>query len=88
VHRGSGLGFWKSINGGVDWTNYTVPLGPSGFQDWYPAVIDPYTPTHLIMAGHEQNYMIQSFDSGQTWGQRVDEQRDGGAGWNGFSQLR
>jgi hypothetical protein len=65
--RGSGLGFWKSINGGVDWTNYTVPLGPSGFQDWYPAVIDPYTPTHLIMAGHEQNYMIQSFDSGQTW---------------------
>jgi hypothetical protein len=65
--RGSGLGFWKSVDGGVNWTNYTVPPGPSGFQDWYPAVIDPYTPSHLIMAGHEQNYIIQSSDGGHTW---------------------
>lgn len=64
--RGAGTGFWKSVNGGVDWTRHNV--GPGGErQDFYPAAIDPYNPDHLIMAGHEMNLLVESVDGGQTW---------------------
>jgi hypothetical protein len=65
--RGPALGFWKSVNGGVDWTNYYLSPLPSNRQDVYPPVIDPYNPNHLLMCGHEQDYLIESFDGGQTW---------------------
>jgi hypothetical protein len=65
--RGSGLGFWKSVDGGVNWTNYQVPPGSSGYQDFYPPVIDPYDENHLLMPGHEQNFMRESVDGGHTW---------------------
>ena len=63
--RGS-TGFWKSTDGGVDWTLYTVAPTPSR-QDYYPAVIDPYNPNHLLMAGHEMDSLVQSNDGGQSW---------------------
>ena len=31
--RGSGLGFWKSVDGGVNWTRY--PVAASTRQDYY-----------------------------------------------------
>lgn len=65
--RGSGLGFWKSLDGGVNWTNYQVPPGSSGYQDFYPPVIDPYDENHLVMPGHEQNFLRESKDGGKTW---------------------
>jgi hypothetical protein len=64
--RGTGTGFWASTNDGVDWTSYTI--GPAGSrQDVYPPAVDPYDPMHLLMAGHEDNVLVQSVDGGHTW---------------------
>ena len=49
--RGTGLGFWKSSDGGVSWTNYRVSPARDR-QDFYPPVVNPYDPNHLLMAGH------------------------------------
>jgi hypothetical protein len=69
--RGSGTGFWKSTNGGVDWTNYSVlPTGGQATavnQQFYSPAVDPYDPNHLLMAGHETDQLVQSIDGGQTW---------------------
>ena len=64
--RGTDWGFRRSLDGGVSWTKYTV-ASPSGRQDFYPPVVDPYNGNHLLMAGHEQNLSVQSFDGGQNW---------------------
>ncbi len=63
--RGNALGFWKSVDGGVNWTTYVVT--PTTRQDYYPPVIDPYDQNHLLMAGHEFDSIVQSADGGQTW---------------------
>ncbi|MEO6238613.1 MAG: glycoside hydrolase family 44 protein [Vicinamibacterales bacterium] len=64
--RGTGMGFWKSIDGGVSWTNYNVAPGGSR-QDFYPPVVNPHNPNHLLMAGHEMNLLVQSVNGGQNW---------------------
>jgi hypothetical protein len=64
--RGTGMGFWKSTDGGVSWTNFNVAPGGSR-QDFYPPVVDPYNGNHLLMAGHEMNLLVQSTDGGRTW---------------------
>ena len=64
--RGSGMGFWRSLDGGVSWTQYNIAPGGSR-QDFYAPVVDPYNGNHLIMNGHEMNLIVQSFDGGQTW---------------------
>jgi hypothetical protein len=64
--RGTGTGFWKSTDGGVSWTNYVVAPGGSR-QDFYPPVVDPFNPNHLLMAGHEMNLLVQSTNGGVTW---------------------
>jgi hypothetical protein len=65
--RGSGIGFWRSTDGGTSWTNYPIaPASPSR-QDVYAPVVDPYDPNHLVMAGHEQDLLVESVDGGQTW---------------------
>jgi len=63
--RGSGIGFWKSVNGGVKWTRYVV--APTSGQDYYPPVVDPYDENHLVMAGHEMNSLVESVDGGHHW---------------------
>jgi fibronectin type 3 domain-containing protein len=64
--RGNGIGFWKSVDGGVNWTHYSV--GPnSNRQDYYPPVVDPYDPDHLLMTGHEFDSIVESIDGGQSW---------------------
>src|SRR5260221_2931784 len=61
-----GIGFWKSTDGGVSWTNYNV--GPAGGrQDLNVPVVDPYDSNHLIIAGHELAAVYQSTDGGVTW---------------------
>jgi hypothetical protein len=65
--RGSGIGFWKSIDGGVNWINYSVVPPMPVTQDVYPPQVDPYNPNHLLMTGHEQDFLLQSFDGGHTW---------------------
>lgn len=65
--RGAATGFWRSTNGGVDWTNYNIGPLPAGHQDVYPPSVDPYNPQHLLMNGHEQNYLVESFNGGLTW---------------------
>jgi hypothetical protein len=64
--RGTGLGFWKSTDGGVSWTNYRVMPGRDR-QDFYPPVVNPYDPNHLLMTGHQSNLIVQSLDGGQSW---------------------
>ncbi len=69
--RGSGVGFWKSTNGGVDWTNYSVlPAGGQATalnQQFYSPAVDPYDANHLIMAAHQTDQLVESVDGGQTW---------------------
>ncbi len=60
------MGFWKSVDGGVSWTNYKIAPGGSR-QDFYPPVVDPYNPNHVVLQGHEMNLMVQSVDGGQNW---------------------
>lgn len=64
--RGSGLGFWKSTDGGVSWTRYRVAPGRDR-QDFYPPVVNPNDSDHLIMTGHHMNLIVQSRDGGHTW---------------------
>jgi photosystem II stability/assembly factor-like uncharacterized protein len=66
--RGSGLGFWKSTNAGVDWTPYTVAPGADlSHQQFYAPLTDPYDPDHLLMAGHAVDVLLESTDGGKTW---------------------
>jgi hypothetical protein len=71
--RGPKVGFFKSVDGGVNWVNYSTPLasgtiGSHGTeQDLYYPQIDPYNPNHLIMTAHEQPFLFESLDGGQTW---------------------
>lgn len=64
---GSAVGFWISTDNGVDWTQYNIAPLPANRQDVYPPVIDPYNASHLLMAGHEQNFIVESKDGGHTW---------------------
>ena len=65
--RGTGTGFWKSVDGGVNWTRYFVAPSGASRQDYYPPVVDPYDENHLLMAGHEQDSLVESIDGGQHW---------------------
>jgi len=64
---GSGEGFWKSVDGGVNWTKYFVAPGGVLRQDYYAPLVDPYNKNHLIMAGHEHDSIVESTDGGQKW---------------------
>jgi hypothetical protein len=64
--RGAGLGFWKSIDGGVNWTHYLVGPGTDR-QDYFPPVVDPHDEKHLLLAGHEFDSIAESIDGGQNW---------------------
>lgn len=64
--RGTGLGFWKSTDGGVSWTRYIVGPGREQ-QNFYPPVVDPYNADHLIMPGHHRSMIVRSVDGGRTW---------------------
>jgi hypothetical protein len=64
--RGGGIGFWKSVDAGVNWTKYNVAPGGNR-QDYVQPAIDPHDPNHLIMVGHEFDSTVESTDGGQTW---------------------
>jgi len=66
---GDGPGFWRSTNGGVDWTNYNVdPAAPGAYgQQFYAPAVDPYNVNHLLMAVHLSDMIVESMDGGQTW---------------------
>ena len=66
--QGSGEGFWKSVDGGVNWTMYVVAAGRKSRQDYYAPLVDPYDENHLIMAGHEHDSIVESHDGGRNWG--------------------
>lgn len=63
--RGTGIGFWKSVDGGVNWTNYAIAATTR--QDYFPPVVDPYDENHLLMTAHEFNSIVESVDGGQNW---------------------
>jgi hypothetical protein len=64
--RGKGTGFSRSSNGGVDWIHPTVDV-PGSNNQFYPPLVDPYDPDHLLMAGHGVAVLAESFDGGQSW---------------------
>lgn len=59
--RGTGVGFWKSTDGGVSWTNCRVRLAEITRVSNAP-VVNPYDPNHLLMTGHQRSLIVQSFD--------------------------
>jgi hypothetical protein len=63
------VGLYKSTDGGVDWTYILLSPAPgqSNGQDVYYPQIDPYNSSHLILTGHENPTLYQSFDAGNTW---------------------
>jgi hypothetical protein len=65
--RDPGTGFWRSMNGGVDWEHYNIDPAPPGRQDVYPPAVDPYDSKHLLVAGHEYDGLFESFNGGETW---------------------
>jgi hypothetical protein len=67
IRGGNGAGFYVSIDGGVNWTNYFVAPSGGARQDYLPPVVDPYDNNHLLMVGHEQDYIVESVDGGHTW---------------------
>ena len=64
--QGSGEGFWRSVDGGVNWTKYSVAPGGAR-QDYYAPVVDPYDANHLIMAGHAHDSIVESVNGGKNW---------------------
>jgi hypothetical protein len=64
--RGNAIGFWRSVNGGVNWTQHNVAPGGAR-QDYYPPVVDPNDQNHLLMTGHEFDSLVESVDGGQNW---------------------
>ncbi len=79
--RGNALGFWRSTNGGVDWTRFAGPDG-SG-QQFYPPVVDPYDSKHLMMTGHAVDLLAESSDGGQTWSAVKTDPKMAGMGGTG-----
>jgi hypothetical protein len=83
--RGSGTGFWRSTNGGVDWTRY---MGPDGSgQQFYPPAVDPHDPQHLLMTGHIAPLIGESVDGGQTWSTIAMEQGGVMLGMGGTGEI-
>jgi hypothetical protein len=64
--RGTAVGFWRSVDGGVTWT-HPVVLSILSRQDYYPPVVDPYDANHLLMTAHEFDSLVESTDGGLTW---------------------
>lgn len=64
--RGTGLGFWKSTDGGVSWTRHIVGTNRDS-QSFNTPTVDPNNPDHLIMAGHHRSMIARSVDGGLTW---------------------
>lgn len=64
--RRTGLGFWRSTDGGVNFTQFAV-VSSGMRQDYNPPAVDPYDPNHLVMAAHEFDSTVESVDGGQTW---------------------
>ncbi len=67
--RGTATGFWRSLDGGVNWTRHTVT--PTSRQDYFVPVVDPYDANHLLLPGHEfdsaADTIMESVDGGETW---------------------
>jgi len=61
---GGGLGFYRSTDQGVTWTNFSVPWST---QDVYPPTVDPNDSNHLLICRHENDGLAESTDGGTTW---------------------
>jgi hypothetical protein len=84
---GPQTGFWRSTDGGVNWTRFALPTKSGGQypQDAYSVNVDPYDGGHLIVGFHEETGFVESMDGGMTW--RVVTLASGMAGgisWYGF----
>ncbi len=65
----SPFGFLRSTDGGVNWSEISVPTTS---QDVYMVDSDPYDANHLIASFHDTGNIIESTDGGLTWTDRGD----------------
>jgi photosystem II stability/assembly factor-like uncharacterized protein len=61
-------GFWRSTDGGVNWTRLLLPSNGNGDpQDGYSVDVDPYDGKHVLVGYHEAPGLSESSDGGSTW---------------------
>jgi hypothetical protein len=63
------MGFWKSTDGGVNWTRTALPdqAALQYDQDAYSISVDPYDGKHIIMGFHEMAGLVESTDGGASF---------------------
>jgi len=83
---GSQGNFWKSIDGGVNWTKHVLPDdGKARPQDAYNVEVDPNDGKHLLVGFHEEPGLVESTDGGETWkGIPFDSGMNSGTSWYPF----
>jgi hypothetical protein len=61
--------FWRSTDGGATWSGSDVSSNalPTSNNTFYAPSVDPYDTSHLIMAGHLVDLIVESTDGGKTW---------------------
>jgi photosystem II stability/assembly factor-like uncharacterized protein len=82
----SAVGFLKSVDFGVTWTEQLLPssFGDFRYQQVYSVDVDPNDKDHVIVAFHEAPDIGESTDGGKTWKKIPTPPEDGGGSYYAF----
>jgi hypothetical protein len=60
---GSEQGFWRSLDGGVEWTRYDL----GDVNDMGSMAVDPSDVDHVLVGLRTNNHVLESNNGGETW---------------------